>query len=149
MKVLFVCWLNVSRSQMAEAILEKLSSGRIKAISAGVSTEENTPYGKALKEANPVTVECMREIGIDVSGKVSKPLTKEMLDSADIAISLIDKDALPEYLRCSKKLKRWHVGDPDAKTLEGKVIIRNKIYSRVKRLITESEKKQKMNQNSI
>lgn len=61
-KVLFVCVHNSARSQMAEAFLNKLAGDRFEAQSAGL--EPGT--------LNPLVVEVMREIGIDISGNKAK-----------------------------------------------------------------------------
>src|ERR1041384_4596385 len=64
-KVLFVCIHNSARSQMAEAFLNQLCGGVFEAHSAGIEP------GKL----NPVVVEAMREIGIDLSGNKTKPVS--------------------------------------------------------------------------
>jgi arsenate reductase (thioredoxin) len=61
-KVLFVCIHNSARSQMAEAFLNQLSGDKFEAESAGVEK------GKL----NPLAVEVMKEIGIDISGNSTK-----------------------------------------------------------------------------
>jgi len=61
-KVLFVCAHNSARSQMAEAFLMELAGDRFQAESAGL--EPGT--------LNPVAVEAMKEIGIDISGNKTK-----------------------------------------------------------------------------
>ena len=61
-KVLFVCIHNSARSQMAEAFVNTLSGGKIEAFSAGL--EPGT--------LNPVVVEVMKEVGIDISGATTK-----------------------------------------------------------------------------
>ncbi|HEV2320306.1 MAG TPA: arsenate reductase ArsC [Verrucomicrobiae bacterium] len=61
-KVLFICIHNSARSQMAEAFLNQICGERFEAHSAGLEP------GKL----NPVVVEAMREIGIDISGNKTK-----------------------------------------------------------------------------
>ena len=56
--VLFVCIHNSARSQMAEAFLRQASGGRFEAASAGIEAGQ----------LNPLAVETMREVGIDISG---------------------------------------------------------------------------------
>ncbi len=138
MKVLFICYLNVARSQMAEAIFNHLADGHSTAISAGVKPGDSS--GKTIKELEPLVIECMNEIGIDVSHGVSKPLTQKIFDEADIVVSMIGKEWLPEYARHSRKVRYWHVDDPEHMTHAGKARTRDKIYSRVKRLIKEGNK---------
>lgn len=61
-KVLFVCVHNSARSQMAEALLKKMAGDRFEAESAGLEP------GKL----NPLAVEVMKEIGIDISQNKTK-----------------------------------------------------------------------------
>lgn len=61
-RVLFVCVHNSARSQMAEAFLNKMAGDRFEAWSAGL--EPGT--------LNPLAVEVMKEVGIDISGKTTK-----------------------------------------------------------------------------
>jgi len=61
-KVLFVCIHNSARSQMAEAFLNQICPEEFEAQSAGLEP------GKL----NPVVVEAMREVGIDISGNRTK-----------------------------------------------------------------------------
>ena len=61
-KVLFVCIHNSARSQMAEAFLNRICSEEFEARSAGIEP------GKL----NPVVIEAMQEVGIDISGNKTK-----------------------------------------------------------------------------
>ena len=61
-KVLFVCVHNSARSQMAEALLKKMAGDRFEVESAGLEP------GKL----NPLAVEVMKEIGLDISGNQTK-----------------------------------------------------------------------------
>ena len=129
MKVLFICMANVGRSQMAEAIFNNMSDGRAVAKSAGVNAARHE--GERLKEAGPKVVACMEEIGLDVSEKISKKLTEEMINDANIVVSMVQKEELPIYAQNHKKLILWDV--EDAVTMEYSEIvgIRNKVYKNV------------------
>jgi arsenate reductase len=61
-RVIFLCTGNSARSQMAEAFLRKYGSSDFEAYSAGLEP----------KVMNPITVQVMKEVGIDVSGQKSK-----------------------------------------------------------------------------
>jgi arsenate reductase len=61
-KVLFLCTGNSARSQMAEGYLRHAASDRFEAMSAGIEP----------KGLNPLAVEAMQEIGIDISRQKSK-----------------------------------------------------------------------------
>ena len=67
--VLFICIHNAGRSQMAEAFFNKLSEGRHRGLSAGSNPSDSV---------NPVVVEAMWEVGIDISSNKPMKLTKEM-----------------------------------------------------------------------
>ena len=82
LKVLFVCTRNSARSQIAEALLNKKGKGRIVAYSAGTEPAE---------EINPLAVEAMREIGIDISNKKPKSIENFLQESFDLVITLCEK----------------------------------------------------------
>ncbi|MFC1945392.1 arsenate reductase ArsC, partial [Chloroflexota bacterium] len=67
--VLFVCMHNAGRSQMAGAFFNHLSTGKVKALSAGTAPAD---------QSNPVVVQAMQEVGIDISQNQPKMLTPEM-----------------------------------------------------------------------
>src|SRR3990172_6012458 len=77
--VLFVCVHNSGRSKMAEALFNRLAGGRAIALSAGTQPGD---------KVNPVVVEAMREVGIDISGSMPKALTPEMAEQADRIITM-------------------------------------------------------------
>jgi len=82
LKVLFVCTHNSARSQIAEAFLNEKGKGRIIAYSAGTEPAE---------EINPLAVEVMREIGIDISEKKPKSIENFLQESFDLVITLCEK----------------------------------------------------------
>lgn len=107
MKVLFVCTGNSARSQMAEAFARHYGQGRIEAASAGIEP----------KGLHPCTVDVMREKGIDVSGQRSKALTDEMLNDADVVVTVCGHadehcPALPPKVRKF----HWSIDDPAVST---------------------------------
>lgn len=63
-RVLFLCTGNSARSQMAEALLRNLGGDRFEAYSAGLEP----------KGIHPLTIEALKEVGIDISGQTSKHL---------------------------------------------------------------------------
>ena len=87
--VLFVCIENSSRSQIAEGFAKSLG---LEAESAGTFPATHV---------NPLVVQAMLEKGIDISQKVPKALTKEIIDRADVVVltdASIEK-SLPKNLR--------------------------------------------------
>jgi len=74
-QVLFVCVHNAGRSQMASALLDLRSGGRIDVRSAGSAPAD---------ELNPVVVAVMAELGLDLSREFPKPLTDSAVQAADV-----------------------------------------------------------------
>ena len=77
--ILLVCVHNSGRSQMAEAFLNKLAAGKVRAISAGTEPAE---------EIEPLVAKVMREVGLDISHQKPKRLTMEMIKQADKIITM-------------------------------------------------------------
>ena len=127
--VLFICVHNAGRSQMAEAFFNKLSEGRYKALSAGSRPSDSI---------NPVVVEAMKEVGIDISGNEPKKLVRDMVLEADLAITMgCGEDACPVV---PNELREWEIEDPHGKTIEVVRRIRDEIRIRVDVLIRELDK---------
>jgi len=115
---------------MAEAFLNKLSSGKIVAISAGA---------KPAKEVNPNAVKVMQEIGIDISKQQPKMLTREMIEKADKVITMgCGADVCPAPLVHAED---WNIEDPSGKPLEEFREARDNIRKKVEKLIQEMEGK--------
>ena len=126
-KMLFVCVENTGRSQMAEALFNKYADSRFEAISAG------TVPGK---QVNPLVVEALEEIGIDVSRKKPKLVTDEMIEEADKIITMgCGADFCP--VNFLPKVEDWGLEDPKDKPIERVREIRDNIERMVKALIQE------------
>jgi arsenate reductase len=125
-EVLFVCVHNAGRSQMAAGLLHERAGGRVIVRSAG-STPAN--------ELNPKVVEAMREIGIDISRELPKPLTDESVRAADVVITMGCGDACPIYP--GKRYEDWELEDPAGKDLPAVRRIRGEIETRVERLLEQ------------
>ncbi|MCK5365804.1 MAG: arsenate reductase ArsC, partial [Gammaproteobacteria bacterium] len=76
--VLFVCTGNSCRSQMAEGWARHLGSGLVEARSAGIEA----------RGQNPRTIAVMSEAGVDISDQDSTQITTEMLDWADLVVTV-------------------------------------------------------------
>jgi arsenate reductase len=123
-RILFVCVHNSGRSQMAEAFLNRVAKGRARGFSAGTQ-----PTNKV----NPVVVEAMREVGVDISGRKPKKLTFEMLQSADCVITMGCNAA--EACPASRvPTEDWELDDPEGKPIEKVRQIRDEIMGRVAKL---------------
>jgi len=124
--VLFICVHNAGRSQMAEALFNKISEGRHRGISAG---------SRPADAVNPVVVKAMREVGIDISGKKPKKLTKEMVLEADLVITMgCGEDVCPVV---PNEIRDWQIEDPHGKSIETVRKIRDEILLKVKALTQE------------
>jgi len=122
--VLFVCVHNAARSQMAEALFNEIAWGRHRGISAGSQPGDRV---------NPNAVKVMAELGIDIGGAKPKRLTAEMVEEADIVITMgCGENVCPVV---PKEIVDWDLEDPSGKPLEEVREIRDKIRERVRRLI--------------
>jgi protein-tyrosine-phosphatase len=117
--VLAICVHNSGRSQMAEAFFNQMAQGRAKAISAGSQPAD---------EVNPLVVEVMREVGMDISSNKPKLLTLEMMDRIDLAITMGCENACPYT---TTETRDWELEDPKDKPIEQVRKIRDEIKTRV------------------
>jgi len=126
MTILFICYSNSGRSQMAEAFFNSLSKEG-KAISAGIKPD---------KKIHPWTMQVMKEIGLDVSHQVPKLLTNELVKKAD-KIIVMDADLLKiiPSKNLSKKIENWQIEEPLGKSLNRVRKIRDEIKEKVEQLI--------------
>jgi arsenate reductase len=124
--VLFVCVHNAGRSQMAAAFLTHLAGDRVEIRSAGSAPANSM---------NPVVVEAMLEVGIDISGEVPKVLTTEAVQESDVVITMGCGDACPFFP--GKRYLDWKLTDPAGGTLEDIRPIRDEIRGLIVNLIDE------------
>lgn len=125
--ILFVCVGNSGRSQMAEAFFNHFARGKAKAISAG--TEPAPAVSRTV-------VEAMREVGIDISKNKPKALTPEMIDQANLVVTM----GCGAEAACPAswvETRDWGLEDPAGKTLEQVRQIRDGIKNRVIRLLAD------------
>ena len=124
--VLFVCVHNAGRSQMAAGFMTHLGQGRVEVLSAGSAPKDSI---------NPVAVEAMAEIGIDISSNSPKILTPEAVQQSDAVITMGCGDACPFYP--GKRYEDWVLEDPAGQGIESVRIIRDEIKVRVENLLAE------------
>ena len=124
--ILFVCVGNSGRSQMAEAIFNKLKHDGFRAISAGT---------RPAKEVNPLVVQVLGEIGIDASDARPKPVSTEMIAEAEKVITMgcEASDFCPA--RFLSRVEDWNIEDSKGKTLDEIRSIRDSIYEHVRELL--------------
>jgi len=124
--LLFVCIENSSRTQIAEGFATKFG---LEAVSAGTVPSTHV---------NPLVIDAMREVGVDISGNRPKELTAGMIDAADRVV-LTDaslEKSLPGNLRRKMRGKAviWNIPDPQGKTIEEIRFIRDGIRANVESL---------------
>jgi arsenate reductase len=123
-EVLFVCVHNAGRSQMAAALLDHYAQGQVHVRSAG-----STPAD----EINPAVVQAMAEIGLDLSQEFPKPLTTDVVQGADVVITMGCGDACPIFP--GKRYLDWELDDPAGLDLDAVRPIRDDIDQRVRALV--------------
>ena len=124
--VLFVCVHNAGRSQMAAGWLRELAVGRVEVRSAGSMPAERI---------NPVAVEAMREVGIDIAAEQPKVLSTEAVQASDAVITMGCGDACPFFP--GKRYEDWQLADPAGQGIEAVRPIRDEIRARVEALLGE------------
>ena len=126
--VLFVCVHNAGRSQMAAGFLTALSDGAVDVRSAGSMPGD---------QINPVAVEAMAEVGIDIASEQPKHLTDDAVMDSDVVITMGCGDACPFYP--GKRYEDWELDDPAGQELETVRPIRDEIKTRVEGLLRSLE----------
>mgnify|MGYP003335186180 FL=1 len=124
--VLFVCVHNAGRSQMAAGFLQTLANGKVRVLSAGSAPKESI---------NPLAVQVMKEVGIDIANNQPKVLTNEAVQESDVVITMGCGDACPFYP--GKRYEDWVLEDPAGQSIEKVREIRDEIRRRVDELIKE------------
>ena len=124
--ILFVCVENAGRSQMAEAFFRKFAEGKFNVNSAGT-----VPSGNL----NPIVVQVMEEIGIDMTSQSPKTISNSMIDDSFKTVNMgcMDKESCPSLF--VKDVIDWNIPDPKEKTIEQVRKIRDQIKSEVLNLI--------------
>ena len=124
--VLFVCVHNAGRSQMAAGFLRALSGGRIEVRSAGSAPAD---------QVNPIAVQAMGEVGIDMAHRQPTILTADAVQASDVVITMGCGDACPVFP--GKRYEDWKLDDPAGQGIDGVRPIRDEIRRRVETLIGE------------
>jgi arsenate reductase (thioredoxin) len=124
--VLFVCLHNAGRSQMSAALFERAAEGRHEAASAGTRPADHV---------HPEVVEVMRELGVDLSGRVPRKLTRGLAERADVVVTMGCGDECP-YIP-GKRYIDWDLADPNGRPLGEVRATRDLIAARVTGLVEE------------
>jgi arsenate reductase len=124
--VLFVCVHNAGRSQMAAGWLRHL---------AGESVEVRSAGSEPGDRLNPVAVEAMREVGIDITAAAPKKLTVDAVEASDVVITMGCGDTCPIFP--GKRYEDWELTDPADQPIEVVRTVRDEIRGRIEALIDE------------
>ncbi|MFG1775255.1 arsenate reductase ArsC [Micromonospora sp. NPDC049048] len=126
--VLFVCVHNAGRSQMAAGWLRHLSGDRIEVRSAGSEPAD---------QINPVAIEAMREVGIDITGQTPARLTWDAVEASDAVVTMGCGDACPVFP--GRRHEDWKLTDPAGQPLDVVRQVRDDIKARVMQLLASIE----------
>jgi len=124
--VLFVCVHNAGRSQMAAGFLAALGGDAVEVRSAGSMPAD---------QINPMAVDAMLELGIDIRSEVPKVLTTEAVQASDVVITMGCGDACPYFP--GKRYEDWKLDDPAGQGLDAVRPIRDEIRGRIVALLGE------------
>lgn len=125
-RALFVCLHNAGRSQMSEALFARAAEGRHEARSAGTTPAE---------QVHPEVVEAMAELGIDLSGRRPRELSRKDAEWADVVVTMGCGDECP-YIP-GKRYVDWDLEDPKGQPLGAVRETRDEIDRRVRALLDE------------
>jgi len=125
-RVLFVCVQNAGRSQIAEALFTAAVEGRHEARSAGTVPA---------KHVHPEVIETMRELDVDLAGRVPHRLEQVDAEWADVVVTMGCGDACP-YIP-GKRYVDWDLTDPQGLQPDEVRRIRDEIAERTRALAAE------------
>lgn len=125
-EVLFVCTRNAGSSQLAAALLEHKAAGRVVVRSAG------TDPADAL---HPHVADSLAEVGVDAAGAFPKPITDEVVQAADVVVTMGCGDACP--VLPGRRYVDWALPDPEGLPPEQVREVRDAVAAHVDRLLDE------------
>jgi protein-tyrosine-phosphatase len=111
---------------MAAGFMRELGQGRVEVLSAGSAPKDSI---------NPIAVEAMAEVGIDIANNTPKVLTTEAVKESDAVITMGCGDVCPFYP--GKRYEDWVLDDPAGQGIESVRVIRDEIQGRVEALLAE------------
>jgi arsenate reductase (thioredoxin) len=124
--VLFVCLHNAGRSQMSQALFERVAEGRHTASSAGT---------KPADAIHPEVVQVMLELGIDLAARKPQTLTRELAEQADVIVTMGCGDECPFIP--GKRYIDWDLPDPKGRPVDEVRATRDEIGCRTTQLLRE------------
>ena len=130
LKVLFVCYGNSCRSQMAEALANQLGEGKVRAFSAGTH-----PLGVVSQD----TLEVLREKGIALEGHWSKGLWDVPISEMDVVVEMGYGVKCPVPADFTGRLIQWDIPDPYGQDGDYFRTVRDLIENEVRPLLADLE----------
>jgi arsenate reductase len=129
--ILFICVQNAGRSQMAEGLFRKYSPDGYEPISAGTIPTS---------QINPVAIQAMNEVGVDISRQKPKDITEDMMRNSEKIVNMgcMDKSFCPTVF--IPNVIDWGIEDPKGKPIETVREIRDDVEQRVKQLVSDLPK---------
>jgi arsenate reductase (thioredoxin) len=124
--VLFVCVHNAGRSQMAAGWLKHFAGEKVRGLSAGSAPKDTI---------NPVAVQAMAEVGIDITGNIPQKLEYKTAQESDVIVTMGCGDACPYFP--GKRYEDWVLTDPAGQPIEVVRQVRDDIRQRVEELVKE------------
>jgi protein-tyrosine-phosphatase len=124
--ILFLCIHNAGRSQMAAGFARELGGDKVSIFSGGSEPADRV---------NPMAIEAMAELGIDISGHTPQKFTDELLNRVDVVVTMGCGDTCP-YIP-GKRYLDWPLDDPRGQNLEAVRAIRDRIREHVVALLGE------------
>eukprot|EP01100_Stratorugosa_tubuloviscum_P013882 TRINITY_DN714_c0_g3_i2.p1 TRINITY_DN714_c0_g3~~TRINITY_DN714_c0_g3_i2.p1 ORF type:complete len:139 (-),score=75.13 TRINITY_DN714_c0_g3_i2:70-486(-) len=129
-KIMYVCFKNASRSQMAEVLT------KIELESQNIQGWEVESSGLNAAEVNGSAIEVLREIGGDVNGLYSKPISNYEANSYQHVISFCGPNSgVPEQWASKQTFEDWLVDNPSG-SLEDFRKVRDDIAAKVKQFVS-------------
>jgi glutathione/glutaredoxin type arsenate reductase len=126
-KIMFVCKKNSRRSQMAEGFAKTLGEGKVEVFSSGLESSF----------VDPMTIQVMKEIGIEIDRQTSKALQEFEPKDFDIVISLCGCGVnLPEPWLTREVFEDWQLEDPEGGKIETFRRVRDLVKEKVMELIS-------------
>jgi arsenate reductase (thioredoxin) len=122
--VLFLCTHNAGRSQMAMGFFKHLAGARADVYSGG---------SEPAAEVNSAAIAAMAEKSIDIAAEQPQRWTTDMLEAADVVITMGCGDSCP--VLPGRRYEEWILADPDGQSLEAIRPIRDEIEQRVRTLL--------------
>ena len=121
-----MCVHNAGRSAMAAGFMRHLADGQIEVFSGGSEPAD---------QVNPVAVDAMAEVGVDISSQTPQLWSDEDVRAADVVVTMGCGDVCPVYP--GKRYLDWELDDPATYTLDLVRPIRDEIRARVEGLMAD------------